>query len=181
MEGAVTAPTQARQQVVLTGGAGLLKALAASPETLRAKAFRRQCGAIVFRRAAESAALVEVLVITSRDTGRWVIPKGWPMKNRKPHEAAAIEALQEAGVRGKASKKSLGQYTYLKRLDTGVDVPCIVDLYQIEAETLEDEFKEKGQRVLEWVTPSEASRRVQEPELKSILRSFTPRGKKRRA
>lgn len=169
---------QGKRERVTAGAPRVLQALASSPRTLIHGDFRTQYGAICFRRA--DGGDIEVLVITSRDTGRWVIPKGWPMKKRKPHEAASIEAMQEAGVRGKASRRSVGQYTYLKRLDSGADVPVIVDLYQIEITELEAEFKEKGQRVLEWVSPSEASRRVHEPELKSILCGFRPRGKKHR-
>ena len=56
-------------------------------------------------------------MIISRDSGRWGIPKGWPMKGRKPHEAAAIEAWEEAGVRGGVRKKPVGRFTYLKELE----------------------------------------------------------------
>lgn len=118
---------------------------------------------------------VELLVVTSRDSGRWIIPKGWPMKGKKPFEAAAIEALQEAGISGKVGKKAVGSYTYLKLLDDGDVVPCIVDVFQIEATAFADKFKEKGERILAWVTPDEAARRVREIELKSLLVEFKPR------
>ncbi|HEX2018774.1 MAG TPA: NUDIX hydrolase, partial [Aurantimonas sp.] len=72
---------------------------------------RKQFAALPFRTDADG---VEVLLVTSRDTGRWVIPKGWPMKNRRPHRAAAIEAFEEAGVVGKASKVPMGTYDYDK-------------------------------------------------------------------
>ena len=161
-----------------TEAVGLLRALAAHPGVLFNGSFRKQYGAVCFRVADDGE--IEVLMITSRDTGRWVIPKGWPMKNRKPYEAAATEALQEAGVRGRTGKKPIGQYTYLKRLDGGSDVACIVEIYQVEVTVIEPEFKEKGQRTLEWVAPAEAGRRVQEPELKSFLSGFKPRGKRYR-
>jgi 8-oxo-dGTP pyrophosphatase MutT (NUDIX family) len=116
-----------------------------------------------------------LLVVTSRDSGRWIIPKGWPMKGKKPFEAAAVEALQEAGISGKVGKKAVGSYTYLKLLDDGDVVPCIVDVFQIEATSSADKFKEKGERTLAWVTPDEAARRVREIELKSLLIEFKPR------
>lgn len=176
MQETATPKADQKQTGVRAEGSGLLRALASTPGVLFNGAFRTQYGALCFRIAEGSE--IEVLVITSRDTGRWVIPKGWPMKNRKPHEAAEIEALQEAGVRGRTGKKPVGQYTYLKRRESGPGVPCIVEIYQVEVTDIETEFKEKGQRKLEWVAPVEAARRVYEPELKSFLSGFTPRGKR---
>ena len=103
------------------------------------------------------------------------------MKKKKPHEAAAIEAWEEAGMRGTVSKQPVGRYTYLKELDDGDVAPCIVDIFQIEVEAAQNEFREVGQRVLDWVSPDEAARRVRELELKSLLVDFRPRdGKGRR-
>lgn len=152
----------------------LLQKLAEKPEKLFSGAFRQQYAALCFRAAAQGEG-IEILVVTSRDSGRWIIPKGWPMKDRKPHEAAAIEAFQEAGIRGKVRKKPVGSYTYLKLMDDGDVVPCIVDVFQIEATELADKFKEKGERRLAWVSPDEAARRVREIELKSLLVEFKPR------
>ncbi|MBB3656877.1 8-oxo-dGTP pyrophosphatase MutT (NUDIX family) [Rhizobium sp. BK650] len=157
----------------------LLKQLAERPEKLFSGAFRQQYGALCFRYRKGSPetdhADLEVLVVTTRDSGRWIIPKGWPMKKKKPHEAAAIEAWEEAGVRGTVSKQPIGRYTYLKELDDGDVVPCIVDIFQIEVEDTKDEFRELGQRMLAWVSPDEAARRVRELELKSLLVDFRPR------
>ncbi|MCY1235461.1 hypothetical protein D9M72_480780 [compost metagenome] len=97
------------------------------------------------------------------------------MKRKKPYEAAEIEAWQEAGVRGKVRKKPVGSYTYLKSLDDGDVVPCVVDIFQIEVDEVADDFKERGERVLAWVSPDEAARRVREIELKSLLVEFVPR------
>jgi len=152
----------------------LLQKLAATPEKLFSGVFRQQYAALCFRIAPEGHG-IEILVVTSRDTGRWIIPKGWPMKDRKPYEAAAIEAFQEAGIRGKVHKKPVGSYTYLKLLDDGDVAPCIVDVFQIEATELATKFKEKGERRLAWVSPDEAARRVREIELKSLLVEFKPR------
>lgn len=152
----------------------LLQKLAASPEKLFSGSFRQQYAALCFRWLPDGLG-IEILVVTSRDTGRWIIPKGWPMKDRKPHAAAAIEAFQEAGIRGKVGKKPVGHYTYLKLLDDGDVAPCIVDVFQIEATELAEKFKEKGERRLAWVSPDEAARRVREIELKSLLVEFKPR------
>ncbi|WP_105010393.1 NUDIX hydrolase [Rhizobium leguminosarum] len=157
----------------------LLRQLAAVPEVLFAGAFRQQYGAICFRHGTAGSEL-EILVITSRESARWVIPKGWPMKGKKPFEAAAIEAWEEAGVRGVVKKKPVGRYTYLKEFDNGDVAPCIVDMFQIEVTEISGDFKERGQRILEWVSPDEAARRVREIELKSLLVQFEARGRKKR-
>lgn len=152
----------------------LLQKLAASPEKLFSGAFRQQYAALCFRYLPDGSG-IQILVVTSRDSGRWIIPKGWPMKGKKPHQAAAIEAFQEAGVRGKVKKAPVGYYTYLKMLDDGDVVPCIVDVYQIEVTEISGRFKEKAERTLAWVSPDEAARRVREIELKSLLVEFVPR------
>jgi len=157
----------------------LLQQLARTPDKLFSRAFRQQYGALCFRHK-EGGAEIEVLLVSSRDTGRWILPKGWAMKGKKPHKAAAIEAWEEAGVRGKSNRKPAGRYTYLKELDNGDVVPCIVDLFEIEVTDIKTEFKERGQRISDWASPDEAARRVREIELKSLLVNFRPtrKGKK---
>lgn len=154
----------------------ILGQLARLPEKLFDGKFRQQYAALCFRFNENDQRLV--LVITSRDSGRWVIPKGWPMKKKSPCEAAAVEAYQEAGVRGIVRKKPIGSYTYLKWLDDGDVAPCIVDVFQLEATKISQDFKERDQRDYAWVTPDEAARRVREIELKSLLADFRPRGEK---
>lgn len=157
----------------------LLQQLAAVPEKLFTGSFRQQYAALCFRYTG-SGEEIEILVVTSRTSTRWIIPRGWPMKRKKPHEAAAIEAWEEAGVRGRVRKDAVGRYTYLKMLDNGDVVPCVVDVFQIEITGEETSFKERGERLLEWVRPDEAARRVREIELKSLLVDFRPRGKRKR-
>jgi 8-oxo-dGTP pyrophosphatase MutT (NUDIX family) len=112
---------------------------------------------------------IEVLLITTRSTGRWCIPKGWPIKGLKPHQVAEREAWEEAGIKGKAKKKPLSYYTYLKLLDDGSSVPSLVSVHLLKTSAVADEYPEASERVREWVTPPEAARRVQEPELKGIF------------
>ena len=112
--------------------------------------------------------VARVLLVTSRGTRRWVIPKGWPMKGRKPHEAAAQEALEEAGVIGLASKKSIGTYTYFKWRAANFDV-CRVDVYLLMVKRQLTTWREKGQREARWFTLDVASDLVQEPELVALL------------
>ncbi|RUM07334.1 NUDIX hydrolase [Rhizobium fabae] len=157
----------------------LLRQLATVPAKLFSGAFRQQYGALCFRYS-NGGPQVEILVVTSRESGRWIIPKGWPMKGKKPFEAAAIEAWEEAGVRGAVRKKPVGYYTYLKELENGDVAPCIVDVFQVEVTEIRGDFKEQGQRVLEWVSPDEAARRIREIELKSLLVQFEAHGRKKR-
>ena len=145
-----------------------LSRLALNASSVFRKLSFEQYGALCYRRN-KPLCEVEVLLITSRDTSRWVTPKGWPMPGKEPHEAAAREAFEEAGVRGKAKKKPLGHFSYLKKLDDGSMALCLVQVHAIEVDEELDTFPEKGQRKAEWVTCSEAAARVIEPEFKGLF------------
>ncbi|MDO9415593.1 NUDIX hydrolase [Pararhizobium sp.] len=132
---------------------------------------RMQYAALCYRLKKKSSAL-EILVITSRDTGRWVIPKGWPMQGKRAHEVAEREAYEEAGVKGKAQKKSIGFYTYQKGLDQGLKIPCKVQVHALEVNDLCKRFPEQGVRTLEWVSYDEAAKRVAEPSLRNLILEF---------
>jgi len=115
---------------------------------------------------------VEILLATSRDTKRWVIPKGWPMKGRKPHIVAAIEAMQEAGLHGKIEKTKLGDYEYDKRLKGGASVACRVEVFALRVERQRKKWPEMGQRVTHWFPYAIAAEQVDEPKLRAIIRDF---------
>jgi 8-oxo-dGTP pyrophosphatase MutT (NUDIX family) len=117
---------------------------------------------------------VEVLLVTSRDTRRWIIPKGWPMDGLTPADAAAQEAWEEAGVKGNAHDHVAGIYSYNKKMEDGPDLPCIVAVFPVEVKKLEAEFPEMTMRKRKWFTPKKAAARVRELELKLILREFDP-------
>jgi len=116
---------------------------------------------------------LEVLLITSRDTGRWVLPKGWPMKGKKAHAAAAREALEEAGVRGKIGKIAIGRYRYGKRLSNGALLACTVEVYPMAVEWQMGRWPEQGQRTLGWFSPTEAAELVEEAELAALIQAFS--------
>ena len=118
---------------------------------------------------------LEVLLLTSRETKRWVIPKGWPMKGKKPWEAAAIEALEEAGIEGKPSKTSLGRYTYFKRQEAHFEV-CDVDVYALSFTKQRASWREQGQREAKWCGLEQACELVEEPGLKALLLDLIDRG-----
>lgn len=129
---------------------------------------RTQHAALPFR---EETAL-EILLITSRETQRWVIPKGWPMESLQPWETAAREALEEAGVEGAVSHKPLGAYIYEKRLVGGILVPCSVNVFPLAVERQRKTWREKEQRAQRWLSVEDAIEAVQEQGLKSLLRAF---------
>ncbi|MEQ9695062.1 NUDIX hydrolase [Shimia sp. SDUM112013] len=131
---------------------------------------RLQVGALCYR---EEGASKKVLLISSRDTGRWIIPKGWPIDGKHAHEAAMQEAWEEAGVKsGNVSDKMIGTYDYEKELKTGLPVTVETLVYPIRVERLTDSYPEAHQRKRKWVSPSEAANLVREPELKAILRQL---------
>jgi 8-oxo-dGTP pyrophosphatase MutT (NUDIX family) len=122
--------------------------------------------------------MVEVLMITSRDTGRWVVPKGWTMKDVAPWDAAAIEALEEAGAKGSMAEEPFGTYGYDKVLDDGKTVPCEVSVYPMIVEKLKSEWKESDERTRKWFPLKRAAGLVDEPDLARMLRRLTVRPKK---
>ena len=127
-----------------------------------------QFAALPYRRETE----LRILLITSRETRRWVIPKGWPMDGLKPHAAAAQEALEEAGVRGAVSKKTIGFYRYHKRLPNGATRPCTVHVFPLEVSRQDKIWRERGQRDCRWFTLEEAAHAVDEPELQDLIHGF---------
>ncbi|WVT75667.1 NUDIX hydrolase (plasmid) [Sinorhizobium chiapasense] len=130
---------------------------------------RMQYAALCYRRKDNA---LEILLITSRDTGRWVIPKGWPMKGRRAHEVAAKEAYEEAGVKGTCQRFPFGHYFYKKRLDHGLKISCRVQLHLLEVGRMRRKFPEKGERKLAWFDYREAAKRVAEPSLRDQMLRF---------
>jgi 8-oxo-dGTP pyrophosphatase MutT (NUDIX family) len=114
---------------------------------------------------------IEVLLVTSRETKRWLIPKGWPMKGKKPHKAAALEAREEAGVKGDINDKPLGHYNYWKRRAAHFDL-CRVNVYPLEVSKQLRSWREKGQREAQWFEVEEAAHQVLEPALAELIRSL---------
>lgn len=130
-----------------------------------------QVAALPVRRAADGG--LEVLLVTSRETRRWIPPKGWPMKGRKPHRAAAIEAQEEAGVTGQISKTPIGHYFYDKRLAGGGIITCRVAVYVLTVTGHLPNWREEGQRDMQWVSPDTAAMLVDEPELAALILDLT--------
>ena len=128
-----------------------------------------QFAALCLRRKAGRA---EVLMITSRETGRWLLPKGWRMDDRSEGETGLTEAWEEAGVIGRLSGPALGTYGAQKALETGRPLPCRVEVHPVKVDKLAARYPEKGQRRRKWVPLAKAARLVAEPELAELLRSL---------
>jgi 8-oxo-dGTP pyrophosphatase MutT (NUDIX family) len=152
----------------------ILNRIATDVRLMFRRPVRMQCAALCYRFRKKSAT-PEILLITSRDTGRWVIPKGWPMEGKMCHEAAAREAYEEAGVKGEAGAERIGFYMYDKGMDHGLKVQCMVQVYPLVVLEMLKTFPEKGSRKMEWVTFTEAAGRVAEPMLKDLILSFEQR------
>ena len=118
---------------------------------------------------------LEILLITSRETRRWVLPKGWPMKDRAPHEAAAQEAHEEAGVIGEVSDAAIGAYSYQKGLKNGASVMCEVAVFPLHVTRQLESWSEQHQREFQWFDPEAAAAAVAEPELAELIRVFAAR------
>jgi len=132
---------------------------------------RTQHGAICWR---ERNGKVQVLLITSRRTGRWVIPKGWPEEGEKPPATAHREAAEEAGVEGKVLPVCLGVFSYVKHPDLHDALPCVVAVYPVKVRSLARNWPERGERRRKWFTPKKAAAEVEETELARILKGFDP-------
>ncbi|MBE1206000.1 NUDIX hydrolase [Aminobacter carboxidus] len=126
-----------------------------------------QVAALPYRLAADGS--MRVMLITSRGTRRFVVPKGWPMKKKSPAAAAACEARQEAGVVGQMARVPIGTFRYWKRLPVGF-VPVIVRVFPMAVETVLDSWKEEDERGRKWLRPEDAATLVDEPALASLVR-----------
>lgn len=132
---------------------------------------RSQFGAIPWR---VHDGRLEILLVTSRGTGRWILPKGWPMDGATPAEAAATEAWEEAGVTGVPSNAALGFYSYAKEYD-GNNLPVVVAMFPLRVKKVHKDWPEKDERKRKWVGRKKAAALLKEPELSQMVRKFDPR------
>jgi 8-oxo-dGTP pyrophosphatase MutT (NUDIX family) len=158
-----------RDQSKEQGGArkaGLLRRAERQRYEAGESSLKQQVAALPWRWAAAGG--IEVLLVTSRETGRWLIPKGGRMIGRTDHRAAEIEAEEEAGVRGRIGAASIGSFRYVKRLPSG-DRPTVAKVYPLLVRKQLRRWKERGQRQRMWVKLEEASSLVGDPDLARLL------------
>lgn len=115
---------------------------------------------------------LEVLLITSLNSKRWILPKGWPEPELTAAENAAREAFEEAGVTGKIDAHRIGHYHYLKEKREGSGMPVSVDVFALAVTKQLDDWPEKDLRTLAWMPLSEAIEKVSEPGVRLVLKNF---------
>ena len=132
-----------------------------------------QVAALPYRHRADGS--LEVLLVTTRGTGRWMVPKGWPMTGRSHAEAAAQEAYEEAGVRGSAGPVELGRFDHEKTRFPASSLHCTVAVFPMAVETELGSWPESSERTRRWFSIEEAATAVQSPSLAAIVSSLAQR------
>lgn len=110
-----------------------------------------------------------LLLITSRNSKRWMLPKGWPMAGMALHEAASIEAMEEAGAEGVISSTPVGSYRYAKLFNDGSEQPAEAVVFPLRVDMLHNRWRERGQRDRRWFSPKDAAAAVFERDLARLL------------
>ena len=112
---------------------------------------------------------VEILVASSRETRRWVLPKGWPMKGLSAQGSAEREALEEAGIEGIIATEAIGSFHYIKRMKNGSAQLISVDVYPMQVTRQRKNWPEKHERTTRWLTVEAAAAAVHEPERQELI------------
>lgn len=129
----------------------------------------QQYGALCYRTGQSGR---EIALVTSRGTGRFIIPKGWPEPGLEPFEAAAREAEEEAGLLGEIAREEIGSYGYVKRLHVLASIECRVGVFPMQVTGELGSWTESRERQRVWMTPREAAAAVAEKDLATIIRAF---------
>ncbi|WP_306118222.1 MULTISPECIES: NUDIX hydrolase [unclassified Roseitalea] len=148
----------------------LRRAFSADSAPASDEAVSRQAAALVWRHRKNR---LEILLITSRGTGRWILPKGWIEGAETAAQAAIREAWEEAGIEGTLSDAPLGSYRYDKLdADDASSTPCRVDVFALRMDRQAKNWPERGERERKWTTAGKAARLVEEPELAALIEAF---------
>lgn len=130
-----------------------------------------QVAALCYRKRKKGC---EILLVKSLRRGNWILPKGWPMDDRSLSKAAATEAFEEAGAKGKIKKKPIGTYKYTKSQKNGELIECKAIAYQMEVTDLKKKFPESELRTARWFTQEKAAEAVAFKQLRKLIRDFKP-------
>jgi 8-oxo-dGTP pyrophosphatase MutT (NUDIX family) len=136
----------------------------------KGEALARQVAALPWRR--DGGGMRRILLVTSRETRRWIVPKGWRIDGLTDAESAAREAYEEAGVEGRVDPAPIGGFSYVKRRARGADKPVAVDVYPLLVLRERTDWPERDERARGWFAAGHAATLVQEPELASLLRAL---------
>ncbi len=130
---------------------------------------RIQAAALPYRK---SRGKVQILLVTSQRTGRWILPKGWPEPGETLSASALREAREEAGINGRISPAACGVYLHDKILPTGLAQSYEVHVFPLLVESVKSDWPEKNDRVRNWVSQRKAARMVSEPDLAELITTF---------
>jgi len=130
-----------------------------------------QSGALAWR-VKKSKKKPEVLLVTGRRSGRWMIPKGWPMVGKSRADSAAQEAFEEAGIKGKIDPSPIGRFRHIKQhiLFGRIEVDIVVHTLAVEREL--GNWPERGERDRKWFAIDDAMERVDSDELRLLIEEF---------
>jgi len=147
--------------------------ISTKPSKRKAKrAARAQYGALPYRFTPAGA--LEILLVASRESKRWIIPKGWPIKGLRPEKSAAREAFEEAAVSGRIGAKSIGLFAYDKILEDGA-IGCEVRVFPLLVKQQSETWPEIEERAVEWAAPDRALALIKDAELKALVAAFVKR------
>ncbi|MGH6761788.1 MAG: NUDIX hydrolase [Phyllobacterium sp.] len=130
----------------------------------------QQYGVLPWRKSRQGG--IEVLMITSRERGRWLFPKGWPMNGKSPLEAASQEAFEEAGVFGDVNPYPVGSYDYVKVMKNGSEADCTVQMFALAVRGTLTHWPERHQRKRRWHRINEAAAAASDEDLSSLLQDI---------
>jgi 8-oxo-dGTP pyrophosphatase MutT (NUDIX family) len=130
-----------------------------------------QAGALPWRREKKTGE-PEVLLITSRSSGRWLIPKGSPMRGKTLWEAASIEALEEAGVEGVVARQAFGTFEHRKTAILLMQRVYMVIVFPLHVTEVHEEWQEMSERSRQWFNAAEAAQRVENGQFRELMQAF---------
>ncbi len=114
---------------------------------------------------------VDICLVTSRGSGRWIIPKGNPIRGLAPHEVAAQEALEEAGLMGHVDERCIGTFKF-DRIRNGRDTTCRVDVYALRVERQMQTWTEMHERSVLRCNVKTALSLVSVPNLATLINRY---------
>jgi len=126
--------------------------------------FYNQSGVIPYR---EKKGVLQVLLVTSRKKGKWIIPKGVVEPYMTARESAAQEAYEEAGVFGEVWSEPVGSFEMDKW-----DGVCSVAVYPMHVEKIYENWMESGFRKRRWMSPEKALDKCGNKEMKKMIKLF---------
>ncbi len=142
---------------------------------LKKNELRTQFAALCYRKKADK---IQVLLVTSRRTKRWIVPKGWPIAGQSPVEAVATEAWEEAGVKGRIVDRPIGLFSYVKEIEDAPNLPCVAIVYALKVRKEARTYPEADERRRKWMSRKKAASLVTSNELARIIKEFDPRALK---